>query len=63
MIRGTNQQAVIIDTPKGKVFQQAIFIVNPKAGKLPEKTLWEEAQRMIEENTNPPIKRSRSFRS
>lgn len=62
MIKGTSQQAVIIDTPKGKVFQQAIFIVNPKAGRLPEKTLWEEAQRVIEESTNQPLKRNRLFR-
>ncbi len=62
MIKGISQQAVVIDTPNGKVFRQAIFIVSSKARNLPEKTLWEEAQRMIEENTDQPLKRGKLFR-
>lgn len=51
MIRGLFQNAVIINNPRGgKIFRQAIFILNPEASRS-RRDLMEEAQRVIEEST------------
>lgn len=50
MIRGLFQNAVIINNPRGgKVFRQAIFILNPEVSRS-RRDLVEEAQRVIEES-------------
>lgn len=52
MIRGLFQNAVVINNPRGgKIFRQAIFLLNPEAS-VCEQELAEEAQRVIEEHTS-----------
>lgn len=61
MIRGIFQHAVIINNPNGgRVFKQAIFLVQPDR-EFSDRELADEAQKIIEQSTDAK-RRGKAYR-
>ena len=52
MIRGAHKNVIVIKNTENDVFEEAIFIVNPKRKIESERFLRKEARKIIEEKTD-----------